>query len=236
MRLPTPLPHAIRAATCALALAAAGPAFAAGVHVSLTPQSTTVASGTTFTVKARVLPADAAFNAFDLLVRFDPTRLQYVASTNAADSVVTSACGNRFQIFKLLNAQPADPDTLSLNLSLLCANVSMTGPGAIYRWQFKALAPGTTTLSLVGGTAFYDAGQVVTPVETHDMTVTIPCPAIAIAPASLPDGVEGAAYTQSLTGSGGVAPYTFTLASGALPAGLALSPAGAITGTPTENV
>ncbi|MEA2200503.1 MAG: large repetitive protein [Solirubrobacteraceae bacterium] len=39
-------------------------------------------------------------------------------------------------------------------------------------------------------------------------------------------------YSRTLSVSGGTAPYTFTLESGALPEGLSLSPAGEITGTP----
>ncbi|HJR72113.1 MAG TPA: autotransporter domain-containing protein, partial [Luteimonas sp.] len=60
--------------------------------------------------------------------------------------------------------------------------------------------------------------------------------AVTIAPTALPDPVYNTAYSQSLSASsanGGTAPYTFSLASGALPSGLALSSAGALSGTPT---
>jgi hypothetical protein len=50
----------------------------------------------------------------------------------------------------------------------------------------------------------------------------------------LPAGTAGAAYNQTLAASGGTAPYTWTVAAGSsLPAGLALSSAGVISGTPT---
>ncbi len=52
-------------------------------------------------------------------------------------------------------------------------------------------------------------------------------------PTSLSGGSVNASYTQTLAVSGGDPPYTWTLASGALPAGLSLSTAGKITGTPT---
>jgi Putative Ig domain len=55
----------------------------------------------------------------------------------------------------------------------------------------------------------------------------------AITTASLPLGAVGTAYSSSLDATGGVAPYTWSITSGALPAGLMLNPAnGAITGTP----
>lgn len=60
------------------------------------------------------------------------------------------------------------------------------------------------------------------------------CPLITVSPSSLPDGVVGIAYNQTITASGGTAPYTFAITSGALPAGLVLDPnTGVISGTPT---
>ena len=60
-------------------------------------------------------------------------------------------------------------------------------------------------------------------------------PALTLTTATLADAVLNTAYSATLTASGGVAPYTFTLAGGTtLPAGLTLSSTGAITGTPTK--
>ncbi len=53
---------------------------------------------------------------------------------------------------------------------------------------------------------------------------------LSITTATLPSGTLGAAYSASLTAGGGVAPYTF---SGTAPAGLTLSSAGVLSGTPT---
>ena len=63
--------------------------------------------------------------------------------------------------------------------------------------------------------------------------VVIPACNLAISPASLPAGSAGTPYSQALTASGGIAPYTFALSDGALPGGLNLSTGGALTGTPT---
>ncbi|MGV3659672.1 MAG: GEVED domain-containing protein [Prosthecobacter sp.] len=61
------------------------------------------------------------------------------------------------------------------------------------------------------------------------------CPAITVSPASLPAPTVGQAYNQSITASGGVGSHTFTVSSGSLPTGIALSSGGALTGTPTNT-
>ncbi|HET9177359.1 MAG TPA: putative Ig domain-containing protein [Terriglobia bacterium] len=56
----------------------------------------------------------------------------------------------------------------------------------------------------------------------------------AITTASLPNGTQNTAYSATLAASGGTTPYTWSISSGSLPAGLTLnSSTGAITGTPT---
>jgi len=54
----------------------------------------------------------------------------------------------------------------------------------------------------------------------------------AVTTTTLPGGAAGSLYSAALAASGGEAPYTWTLNSGALPSGLSLSAAGFITGTP----
>ena len=57
---------------------------------------------------------------------------------------------------------------------------------------------------------------------------------LVVTTASVPDGTAGAAYSQTLAATGGTAPYTWSLVSGTLPAGLSLTMAtGVISGTPT---
>ena len=51
----------------------------------------------------------------------------------------------------------------------------------------------------------------------------------------LPQGALNSPYSQTLAAAGGTAPYTWNLAQGSLPAGLSLTVAGVITGTPRNN-
>lgn len=58
---------------------------------------------------------------------------------------------------------------------------------------------------------------------------------LAIDPVELPDGSRGAFYrSEPLTATGGLAPYSWRIADGALPEGLHLNPDGVISGTPTQ--
>lgn len=70
-------------------------------------------------------------------------------------------------------------------------------------------------------------------IVTNNYTLTVVVPTLSMTPASVPDAVAGAAYSQSFVASGGVAPYSYSVSSGALPAGLTLSAAGLLSGTPT---
>lgn len=82
----------------------------------------------------------------------------------------------------------------------------------------------TARVSYVGGTG-------------NDVTLEIqaasPDP-LTIMPATLGQMTVGVSFSESFTASGGIAPYTFAVTGGTLPAGLSLSAAGLLSGTPTE--
>jgi large repetitive protein len=61
---------------------------------------------------------------------------------------------------------------------------------------------------------------------------TDPIGPISIETPSLAEAIEGLGYNQQLQAVGGIGGYSWGLAGGSLPAGLALAPSGAISGTP----
>ena len=66
-------------------------------------------------------------------------------------------------------------------------------------------------------------------------TLTVAAPTLTLPATTLPGGTAGQAYNAPITpASGGIAPYTYAVSAGALPAGLSLSAAGVLSGTPTE--
>nr|WP_260178781.1 putative Ig domain-containing protein [Xanthomonas cannabis] len=66
---------------------------------------------------------------------------------------------------------------------------------------------------------------------SRSYALTIGAATLVIGQGTLPPAVNGTAYSQTLTVSGGVAPYRFSVTSGTLPAGLTLAPDGTLSGT-----
>jgi hypothetical protein len=62
------------------------------------------------------------------------------------------------------------------------------------------------------------------------------CQTLVISPTTLPSPTVGASYSETLTVSNGIGPYTYTVSAGVLPGGLTLNAAtGTISGTPTTG-
>src|SRR5207302_1344801 len=71
---------------------------------------------------------------------------------------------------------------------------------------------------------------------TATFSLTINRPALVITTTSLPSGTQNAAYSASMSAAGGTTPYSWSVVSGSLPAGLSLASAsGAISGTPSGS-
>jgi hypothetical protein len=72
--------------------------------------------------------------------------------------------------------------------------------------------------------------------DQQALSITINVANLVITTSSLPDGVVGTPYSQTLAATGGLTPYSWAVVSGSLPAGLSLnSSTGEISGTPTTE-
>ncbi|HJQ07684.1 MAG TPA: right-handed parallel beta-helix repeat-containing protein [Nocardioides sp.] len=69
---------------------------------------------------------------------------------------------------------------------------------------------------------------------TYDITIEVVLP-VAITTTALGDATYGSAYDASVMATGGLPPYTFTVVSGSLPAGLTMGTDGHVTGSPTGD-
>jgi hypothetical protein len=70
--------------------------------------------------------------------------------------------------------------------------------------------------------------------RVYNLTVT--CPTISLGPSTLPNGVQGTSYNQTVSAGPPGTTYSYAVTTGALPTGLSLNTAtGAIKGTPTSG-
>jgi hypothetical protein len=155
----------------------------------------------------------------------------------------------------LLHAQPASV-TITTNALpngflntpynfVLTANPPATN-GLSYNWSAFGLPPGLilnlNTGAITGAPTAIGTFPVFisltspigSPATVLPLTVTALVPPLQITTYPvLPQGTVGVAYSGSMGATGGAAPYTFAIISGALPAGLTFSPGGSFGGTPT---
>lgn len=121
--------------------------------------------------------------------------------------------------------------------------LNATGGSRTKRWTVLsgALPPGLTLLSsgVLSGTpataGSYTAEIAVTSggrKRTQSYTIII-IPSLQLTTTSLRNGLEGTPYADTLAATGGLGAYVWSLSSGALPAGLTLTAAGVLSGTPT---
>jgi len=191
-----------------------------------TPTATASAIALTFKVTDSGSPAQSQTVNLTLTIGAAAPSALVIATT----SLPTGQVGNAYSA-SLAATGGTSPYTWSLTSGTLPTGLSLnTSTGAI-------TGTPTTTASAIALTfKVTDSGSPAQS-QTVNLTLTINVAALMITTASLPNGQVGAAYTANLAATGGTPPYTWSLTSGSLPAGLSLnSTTGAITGNPTAAV
>ena len=197
--------------------------------ISGTPTGPASATADTFTVKV----VDSGSPTLSATAQFSITVNNYAAPTiaPASGALAPSTEGTAYsQTFTVTNGHA--PYTLSITNGSLPAGITPSSSGA------QLIASGTPTGPACAACSF--SVQVVdssnppqTATNNYTLAVNLP-PAPSITTASLPAGTEGTTYNQTVQATGGLTPYTFSLANGTLlPVGLSMNSAGNITGTPT---
>ena len=176
----------------------------------------------------------------------------YPITITATDTVLTGA-GAPFSIAQNYTLDvPAptivvNPATLADGTAAQAYSDTLSATGGVGPYTFAVTAgalPAGVTLSSAGSlsgtpTASGTFNFTVTATDANGQTgsraysLVIAVPVLTLTPATLPSGIVGVAYSQSFSTAGGVAPYSYAVTAGTLPAGLTLSAAGTIGGTPT---
>lgn len=172
----------------------------------------------------------------------------YVIQVQATDSQTQTA--QRQYDLLVQNPSTITPPTLPDGTLGTAYNQTLvfSGASAGVTWAVSSGAlPGGITLGASTGTLsgtpaatgsfsfVISAGAAGAPAATRSYTLTVRDP-LTISTLTLPDGTEQEAYTATLaTNSAATIPVTWSITAGVLPAGLALSSAGVISGVPTAS-
>ena len=116
------------------------------------------------------------------------------------------------------------PHTFAVTLGSLPPGLSLNASGVL---SGTPTQPGNFSFSITATDANACSG-------TRAYTLGVGCKTFIVKPDSLPVAKPNAPYTQSLTSTGGAAPYRYTIGNGQLPTGLSLSTGGVLSGTPTQ--
>jgi hypothetical protein len=210
-----------------------------------TPYSWTISSGS--------LPAGLSLTASTGAISGTPTTANTYSFTVKVTDANSNTATKSLSITIAAAAQPPTISTTSLpNGTVSTAystTLTATGGATPYSWTISSgsLPAGlslTASTGAISGTPTtantYSFTVKVTDANsntaTKSLSITIAAAAQppTITTTSLPSGTVGVAYSGTLVATGGATPYSWTISSGSLPAGLSLTAStGAISGTPT---
>ena len=167
-----------------------------------------------------------------------------IATSDAGDAAVTILLNTCTACFPItVNPATIASGTAGSNYSQIFSATSTGGTGP-YSFNLTGTLPTGLTFSVdtLSGTPTQTGSFpiIVTAIDNNtsctgnrNYTLVINCQSISVDPASIPNGIVGASYSQTFTQSGGIGSTTFSL-SGALPNGMNFS-GSTLSGTPTQS-
>jgi PKD repeat protein len=140
---------------------------------------------------------------------------------------------------------PASLPSGTAGMSYPPVSFSLTGGSGNIVWNLNGILPdgmdfgGDTLEGIPSQTGTFDLTFSATDRDgcsgSRRCFLVIGCPSVTVQQRSLPSTAVGALYDQSLSSSGGIEPYTYSVASGTLPPGVTLSAGGTLSGSPTAS-
>jgi hypothetical protein len=229
--------------------------FAAGTVNATYSQTLQVTGGTpgyTWSIISGALPAGLVLNAASGVISGTPI----APGTNTFIALVTDSSGivlSKTATFSIV-VTPAQLTIITSSLvsgtvsSSYSQTLQASGGTPGYTWSIATgILPGGLTLTSTGtlaGTPTSAGTFTVTAIVTDagspaqstsaNFSIVIAPVQLTITTSSLTGGTISSAYSQKLQASGGTPSYKWSIATGSLPAGLTLSQAGTISGSPTS--
>jgi len=238
-------------------LAFASSSLPAGTVGSAYSQTVPVSGGTTpysFTVKSGTLPTGLSLSSTTGVISGTPSAsgestftigvMDSHSPQQTAQQSFTMTIASHSAVSITTNSLPTGISSMSYSSTL-----AATGGVAPYTWSISSGSlPGGLSLSnrgLISGVPPAAGSSVFTAkvqdssspklIATKAFTITITTTVrpVTITTTSLADGTTGTPYSATLSATGGGTPYSWSVLSGSLPAGLTLSSGGTLSGTPT---
>lgn len=197
------------------------------------------------------------FHQFTVSSLVTPTaqiKLRFIAEDAALGSLIEAAVDDfvvdRFDCDEACPPITVNPASLpNATVGQFYNHQAVSGSGGTSPYTFAVTSgslPAGLTLAagVISGTPTGPAGPVdftVTATDANNCTgersytLVVFCPAIILAPTTLPATFVNRAYDKTIAASGGSGPYTYAVTGGSLPPGLTLSPGGVISGTTTQG-
>ncbi|MBD8689952.1 Ig-like domain-containing protein, partial [Rhizobium sp. CFBP 13644] len=177
----------------------------------------TVAGNASFTITARDANSASSSVAYTLAIA------EQAALANAVPATVPA--NSSANVIKL-NITGGAAASVAINAQASHGTATASGTSITY----------TPTAGYSGSDSFtYTATNTFGTSAAATVSVIVLAPTFSFSPSagSLSGGVVGTVYNQTISASGGTAPYGFSVTGGTLPAGLSLTSAGTLSGTPT---
>jgi hypothetical protein len=198
-----------------------------------------------FTWSADTLPAGLSLDASKGTLSGTPQAAGSFTLNINVDDVADDSGSKAFVLpvtapLAIATTSPLPPATIGAAYS---QTLAATGGSGVYSWTATGL-PAWLSLSTGGvltGTppALGIANFTITVTDSAGVARSTPFdlsvipPPLVITTTLLPGAATGVAYNQTLSGTGGQAPLTWSVSAGSLPPGLSLAASGAITGQPS---
>jgi Autotransporter beta-domain/Bacterial Ig-like domain (group 3)/Putative Ig domain len=230
-----------------------GVAYSADLQVTACIPSGAAPAGLTFALTGGALPSGTTLSTsgrFGFITGTPTTAGPYTYQITATDSTGLSATGTFSNtIAPAIIITPTASAVTQVGQTYSQTNVASNGTTPFTYSLASGTLPAGTTLNPATGTVSgmpttagpfsYTIGVADSTAPTHQTTTTstisgtIAPPPLTITPTASAATQVGQSYFQTNVAGGGTTPYTYSLASGALPAGTALNTSsGTVSGTP----
>ena len=190
-------------------------------------------TGVLSTIGTGIVPTGAGTTP--LRVAVDPTGRFVYTANNSGKSVSMFSINQTTGALTSIGANMsvgANIGPIELNINPAGTVLYVSDGGAPQGVAAFAINPSTGALTPVAGSPFASTGQ---PNGVGFAAYGAAPAPLVIATTTLPATTQGRAYSQQIGVTGGLPPYPYVIASGALPSGITLSSSGLLSGTATVS-